>query len=70
MVFGKAKEDKIDSEELLKKASRSKPEELKELLKEIEQQIESSEEKDNNLLTAKTIITSRLASMRSKGQIV
>lgn len=69
MVFKKTKEEKIDSKELLKKASRSKATELKGLLKEIEEMIEKSEEKDSNLLSAKTIITSRLASMRSKGQI-
>jgi hypothetical protein len=70
MVFKRKDEEKITSEELLKKASRSKPAELKELLKQIEQQIRETEKKDRNLLTAKTIITSRLASMRSKGQIV
>jgi len=69
MVFQKAKEEKIDSKELLKKASRSKPSELRDLLKQIEKEIQIDETKDNNLLTAKTIITSRLASMRSKGLI-
>ena len=70
MVFKKAKENKIDSKELLKKASRSKPNELGDLLEQIEKEIQIDETKDRNLSTAKTIITSRLASMRSKGQIV
>jgi len=70
MVFKKAKENKIDSKELLKKASRSKPGELRDLLEQIEKEIQIDETKDRNLSTAKTIITSRLASMRSKGQIV
>jgi hypothetical protein len=65
MVFGKKEEKETDSEELLKKASRSKPEELRELLKLIEQEIKRTDKKDRNLLIAKTIITSRLASMRS-----
>lgn len=53
-----------ESEIFLKKAGRCKPEELKDLLKQIETAIEKSEEKDKNLLMAKTIITARLTSKR------
>lgn len=54
-----------ESEIFLKKASRCKPEELKDLLKQVETSIEKSEEKDKNLLMAKTIITARLTSGRN-----
>lgn len=50
---------------LLKKAGRCKPDELKDLLKQVEIAIEKSEERDKNLLMAKTIITARLTSRRN-----
>lgn len=55
-----------ESEIFLKKASDCKPEELKDLLKQIENSIKTSNEKDKNLLMAKTIITARLTSERDK----
>ena len=54
-----------ESEIFLKKAGRCKPEELKSLLKQVETAIEKSEEKDKDLLMAKTIITARLTSGRN-----
>ncbi|MGZ7069023.1 MAG: hypothetical protein ACXVHT_12020 [Methanobacterium sp.] len=65
MVFGKNGEEEMDSKELLKKASRSKREELMQLLKLVEEEIKRTEKKDDDLLFAKRIITSRLASMKS-----
>lgn len=51
---------------ILKEVNKCKPDELKELLKRIETEIEKSEVKNDDYLMAKTIITSRLASKRSK----
>ncbi len=56
----------MKSKDLLKEVSRCKPENLENLLKEIEIKIEQSENKEVDLLTAKTMITSRMASMRNK----
>ena len=61
MAIRKTKETVLDSKEILKKASRSKPEELNKLLELVEQEIKKSKEKDNNLIIAKAIITSRLS---------
>ncbi|MGZ7159245.1 MAG: hypothetical protein ACXVHR_02115, partial [Methanobacterium sp.] len=61
MLFGKNKEKTIESKELLKKASRSSPKRLKELLKQIEAELVKGDNYD--LQIAKTIITSRLTSM-------
>lgn len=49
-----------------KEVNKCKPEELHSLLHKIEKEIEKSKGKDENLLSAKRIITSRIASMRSK----
>lgn len=67
MIFRKNKENKVESKELLKKASRSSPNVLKELLKQIEAELAKGENYD--LRMAKTIITSRLTSMRDSGKI-
>ena len=53
-----------ESEIFLKKAAACKPEELKDLLKQVEKALEKSDEKDRNLLLAKTIITTKLTSRR------
>ena len=56
---------KSESERFLKIASKCKPEELKDVLKQVEIVIEKSVDKDKDLLMAKTIITARLTSMRN-----
>ncbi len=66
MKFRKQSRNQINTKELLKEVSECKKEKLENLLKRIEIEIEKSEDKDKDLLMAKTIITSRLASMRSK----
>ena len=66
MKFRKASETEIKSKDLLKEVSRCKPEELEDLLKQIEIKIEQSESKEGDLLMAKTMITSRMASMRTR----
>jgi hypothetical protein len=66
MKFRKASETEIKSKDLLKEVSKCKPEELENLLKQIETKIEQSETKEGDLLMAKTMITSRMASMRSR----
>ena len=67
MKFRKSMETKLTSEEILNQASKCKSGELEELLNQIQTRIESNYNKTQNhdLLRAKTIITSRLASMRS-----
>lgn len=55
-----------ESEELLKRAIRCKPKELKNLLKQLEIVIEKSEVKNKNLILAKIIITTRLTSWEIK----
>lgn len=69
MIFRKNTENKETSEELLKKASRSSPKGLKELLKQIEAELTKCKGENYDLQIAKTIITSRLASMRDSGKI-
>ena len=68
MKFRKQIENKLTSEEILNQASKCKSEELEDLLNQIQTRIEQSNNKpqDRELLRAKTIITSRLASIRSK----
>jgi hypothetical protein len=65
MKFRKASETEIKSKDLLKEVSRCKPEELEDLLKQIETKIEQSG-KEGDLLMAKTMITSRMASVRTR----
>ncbi len=69
MKFRKNTENKVESEDFLKKASKCKPKGLKELLKQIEAEIAKCKGKNEDLIIAKTIITSRLASMRDSGKI-
>jgi hypothetical protein len=66
MNFRKSKEKEISSEEIINQVNKCKPTELESLLNTIQVKIENSKNKDSNLLMAKTMITSRLASMRSK----
>ena len=66
MKFRKPAENKNTANELFKEINKCKPEELHSLLHKIEKEIEKSKCKDENLLSAKRIITSRIASMRSK----
>lgn len=68
MIFGK-KENKIESREFLKKAGKCSPKRLKELLKQIEEELAKSKGEDYDLQMAKTIITSRLTSLRDSGKI-
>ncbi len=67
MKFRKPIEKKLASKEILDQASKCKSEELKELLNQIQMKLEQNNNKynDRDLLRAKTITTSRLASMRS-----
>lgn len=69
MKFRKNTEKKVESEDFLKKASKCKPKGLKELLKQIETEIAKCKGNNYDLVMAKTIITSRLASMRDSGKI-
>ncbi len=55
-----------DTEKLLKKASKCRPYELRELLNIVEIEIENSKSRNDDLFIAKTIITSRLASMKNR----
>ena len=67
MKFWKSTETQRNTEEILKEVNNTKPEELENLLlKKIEEEINKSEDKNTDLLTAKTIIRSRLASIRNK----
>ena len=66
MKFWKSTKHQRNIEELLKKVNNSKLEELEILLLQIQSKIDQSKEKNKDLLSAKTMITSRLASR--KGQ--
>jgi hypothetical protein len=66
MKFKKQNYNKIDTKEIFKKVIKCKSEELENLLKHIETEIEKSKKEDIDLLLAKTMITSRLASVRSQ----
>jgi len=69
MIFRKNTKSKINSEELLKMAGKCSPKRLKELLKQIDAEIARGNEENNDLQIAKTIITSRLTSMRDTGKM-
>ncbi len=56
----------MNTEELLKEVNNSKLEELEILLLQIQSKIDQSQEENKELLSVKTMITSRLASRRSK----
>ena len=66
MRFRKTSEIEIKSKDLLKEVSKCKPEELEDLLRQIETKIKQSERKEGDLLMAKTMITSRMASVRNR----
>jgi hypothetical protein len=66
MNFRTSTEKDITSAEILNQVNKCKPADLESLLSKIQTQIEKSAEKDYNLLMSKTMITSILASMRSK----
>ena len=66
MKFRKHTENQMDAEKILKEVSKCKPEELEALLQQIENKIEKSDIIDRDLLMAKTITTSRIASIRTK----
>jgi hypothetical protein len=67
MKFRKPTENKLTSEEILNQASKCNHEELEKLLMHIQIKVEQFNNKtqDHDLLRAKTMIISRLASMRS-----
>jgi len=67
MKFRKTTKKEITPEEILDQASKCKPEELENLLNQIQSNIlPENKTLDPEVSRAKTIITSRLASMRSK----
>jgi hypothetical protein len=68
MKFKNTTKNNMTSEEILDQASKCKSEDLETLLNQIQTKIEQSPDKSigQDLLRAKTIITSRLASVRSK----
>jgi len=67
MKFRKTTKKEITSEEILDQASKCKRVELENLLNQIQNNVLSENKTlDPNVLRAKIIITSRLASMRSK----
>ena len=66
MNFRKSKEKEKTSEGILKQVNNCKHDELESLLNQIQAKLEKSNDKEEDLLMAKTMITSRLASKRSK----
>ncbi len=66
MKLRRTSEKEIKSRDLLKEVSKCKPEEYEDLLRQIESEIEQSESKEGDLLSAKIMITSRMASMRNR----
>jgi hypothetical protein len=66
MIFRKSPINEMNSVELLKRVNKCKSNELEPLLNEIQSLIEKSEVNNDDILMAKTMITSRLASLRSK----
>lgn len=69
MIFKKNKEGNKKSNDLLKKAGKCSPTGLKELLKQIEKELVKCNGDNHELQIAKTIITSRLTSMRDSGKM-
>jgi hypothetical protein len=69
MIFGNNKDKNSNYKELLKKAGRCSPNGLKDLLKQIDTEISKCNGSNYDLQIAKTIITSRLTSMRDSGKI-
>jgi hypothetical protein len=66
MKFRKSSNNEMDSVEIIKRVNKCKSNELEPLLNEIQGIIEKSEVINDDILMAKTMITSRLASLRSK----
>lgn len=66
MKFWKSTTNQYNTKDLLKEVNRCKPDEMENLLKKIQDRIENSKERDSDLLSAKTMITNRLASTNSK----
>jgi hypothetical protein len=66
MLFRKTAENEITSKDFLKQATKCKVDELQDLLNQIQIKIEESTEKDFDLLMAKTMITSRIASVGTR----
>ena len=66
MRLRKHVETELDTKEIFNKVRNCRHDELESLLKHIETIIEKSEDDARDLLMAKTMVTSRLASMRSK----
>ena len=69
MIFGNNKNKNSNNKELLKKAGKCSPNGLKDLLKQIETELSNSNGNNYDLQIAKTIITSRLTSLRDSGKI-
>ena len=66
MDYWKSTENQKNIEELLKEVNSSKLEDLEMLLLQIQSKIDNAHKGNKDLLSAKTMITSRLASRRSK----
>ena len=66
MKLRRTSEKEIKPKDLLKEVNKCKPEEYENLLREIENEIEQSGTKEGDLLSAKIMITSRMASMRNR----
>jgi hypothetical protein len=66
MEYWKSTENQKNIEELLKEVNSSKLEDLEMLLLQIQSKIDKTHKGNKDLLSAKTMITSRLASRRSK----
>jgi hypothetical protein len=66
MEYWKSTENQKNIEELLKEVNNSKSEELEILLLQIQIKIDRSQKENKDFLSAKTMITSRLASRRNK----
>jgi hypothetical protein len=66
MKFWKSTQNQRNTEDLLKEVNSSKSEGLELLLLQIQNEIDQSQDENKDLLSVKTMITSRLASRRSK----
>ena len=66
MEYWKSTENQKNIEELLKEVNSSKLEDLEMLLLQIQSKLDNTHKMNKDLLGAKTMITSRLASRRSK----
>ena len=53
--------NKVDDRDIIKEVNHCKSEDLESLLQKIEFEIEKSDKKDKKLLSAKTMVTSRIA---------